>query len=312
MSPNLPLITKYRPDSFSEMVGHEAVLAALQRALASPSRPHSYLLTGPAGLGKTTLARILAREFSAEITEIDAASNNGVDSMRELVELGNHSGFGTTGARMFIIDECHALSKNAWDALLKMLEDPPAHLFVALCTTAPNKVPETIASRCYPVQLKPLKPDEMQSLLEVIADLEGWTVHPDVLAAVVQATNGQPRRALTLLQAVHDAPSREEVRRIATLQDASDPVLALMQHLVSGRGNWAQVQKLLARIEDDDYEEVSIAAGRYIAAVLAKTEDEKKARMLWQLMEALIFPTQTFDKKVQFVTAIGRMLWGGA
>src|SRR5215469_10215472 len=101
------LINKYRPQDFGEMVGHADQIRGLQRVLNEPSRPHGYLLTGPSGVGKTTLSRIIARYLNAEITDIDAASNNGIDAMRELIEFSHYRSYTESGNRMVILDECH-------------------------------------------------------------------------------------------------------------------------------------------------------------------------------------------------------------
>ncbi len=129
------LINKYRPETWDEVVGHDEVLTALQRALSQDTRPHSFLLSGPPGLGKTTLARIIAGDLHCEIVEISGATHSGVDNMREIVELGSHMSLSGAGRRMFILDECQRISKGGWDALLKITEEPPEHLFFALCTT---------------------------------------------------------------------------------------------------------------------------------------------------------------------------------
>lgn len=312
MSENLPLITRYRPTDFAEVVGHEQAMAGLRRAIQGTSTPHSYLFTGPSGVGKTTLARILARELQAEIHEIDAASNNGVDQMRELIDFSKHMAFTETGRRLAIVDECHMLSRNAWNAILKLLEDPPDHFYMALCTTERSRVLETVLTRCYEVALRPLDNAEMTDLLEAVADLEGWKVHADVMELVLDAATGQPRKGLTILQAVHDAPSREEAKRIVTLVDSGDPALEIIRHLVSGKKSWKIVSELLAKVqlEDAALEQAMIGGCRYISAAMLKTTDEKAAAALWQLLEAMVFPASSYDKKTVFIAAIGRCLWG--
>ena len=308
---NQPLITKYRPEHWDEMIGHEAVLGALRRAIASPTRPHAYLFTGPAGLGKTTLARIVAREIGADVLEIDAASNSGVDDMRELVLVGSHMSLMGSGTRMVIIDECHTLSKSAWQAILKLLEEPPAHLFLALCTTERNKVPETIVSRCYHTLLRPLSVTEITDLLLAVSEMEGWKVNNDVLAEIVVASTGQPRKGLTFLQAAHDAPSREEASRIIGLQAENDAVRDLCQALVSKQGGWEATRKILERIQDDEFETVSILVSRYIMAAMIKAP-EAKARQLWMALDALVWPSETYDRKAAFYAAVGRIFWAGS
>ena len=308
MSASMPLITKYRPDAFEEIIGHDSLMAALKRTLESPSCPHAFLLTGPSGLGKTTIARIIGKALDTDLLEIDAATNSGVDAMRSLNDAVQYRSMGKSGNRMVIIDECHALSKPAWQAILKLLEEPPDHVYFALCTTELAKVPEATMTRAYHVPLRPLSVAEMDLLLTTIADCEGWIVSPDVMTAVIQAATGQPRKGITMLQSVWDAESAEEVRRIINLLDAGEPTLALAQALVQGKP-WAIVRPLLAAIEDADLENAVVGIGRYILAAMAKADDEAKARRFWSLLDALTFPMHSFDRKAVLFAAIGRVLW---
>src|ERR1700740_2465875 len=119
-----PLITKYRPQSFDECIGNEVCIKALTAAVRCDTRPHTYLFTGPTGVGKTTLARIIAKEVNAFISEMDAASNSGVDDTRKIVEITKFKPVNEFPCCMIIIDECHALSKQAWQPLLKLTEEP--------------------------------------------------------------------------------------------------------------------------------------------------------------------------------------------
>lgn len=305
------LINKYRPADWDQVVGHEAPIRALVRSLKSASCPHSFLFTGPSGVGKTTMARILAKELLADITEIDAASNNGVDAMRELVEFSQHTSFNESGRRLMIIDEAHALSKAAWQAALKLLEEPPNHCFLALCTTELAKVPETIVTRCFHVPLRPVPNDELEALLDVVIGCEQFEVTNDVRALVLQASSGSPRQALSILQAVHAEKTRDDAKRVISLVEASEPLIELLQHLLSGKRSWKQVQSMLSKIESESFEEASILAGRYIAGAMLRANNDAEAQRAWQLLEALVFPAETYDKKIAFFAAVGRILWGG-
>jgi DNA polymerase-3 subunit gamma/tau len=308
--PNIELINKYRPGAFDEVVGHQDVLKALQRAMSQSTCPKSYLFSGIPGLGKTTLARIVATELEAEIVEISGATHSGVDNMREIVELASHMSLSGAGRRMFIIDECQRLSKGAWDALLKITEEPPAHLYFAFCTTERNKVPDAIVTRCYSVNLKALKPDEISLLLSTIAELEEWDVVPDVQLAVVQASDGSPRRAISLMQAVHGCEDRAEVRRIISLHGlASEPVLQIAQYLAAGKKGWLPLQKLLTVLDEDQIEGAVPQISGYIAACMKGANNEKDAQRFWKILDALTFPTETYDKRVALYARLGRILW---
>lgn len=306
---NEPLIVKYRPKTFSEVLGHENIIAALERVLKSNSRPHAFLFTGKSGVGKTSLARIIANEINADVLEVDAASNNGIDAIRYLEELGQYQSLSGAETKMFIVDECHSLSRQAWQALLKTLEEPPSHLYIALCTTELSKIPETILTRCYQVKLNPIKDNDIDDLLTVVCELEGWQVNSDVLDVVVASATGQPRKALSALQACYDAPSREEAQRIVALLSTSEPLTEMLRLLISGNKVWTKIRKYLADIEDDQFEGIIEHVGRYIIAILLKEEDEVKAQKLWQMLEALVFPAATFDRKASFIAAVGRILW---
>jgi len=137
------LITRYRPISFNEVVGNTEIIKALADAVHSESCPHDYLFTGCAGIGKTSLARIIAKEINASINEVDAASHSSVEDTRLIVEASGFTSIMLQQNKMYIIDECHNLSRKAWEPLLKLIEDPPSSVFVSLCTTDPKNIPDT-------------------------------------------------------------------------------------------------------------------------------------------------------------------------
>lgn len=306
------LLTKYRPAEFAEVLGNTSQISALKRAMDGDSPPHAFLFTGPSGVGKTTLARIVAAQLKASVDELDAASHSGVDAVRAFLEDAQFQGMRGTGRRLFLLDECHRFSGNAWDALLKIVEEPPAHLYFALCTTAADKVPETIKTRCFHVALRAVEAPDIEELLDFVAEAEGWTVVPEVRQHLVVAATGQPRKALALLMACHDYASAEEVARVVALQEAGSPLIQALQLVISGRGKiWPQVRECLLRVDTSDAEQAFIGAGRYLTTVLLRTEDPVKAARIWILLDALTFPSGTFDRYTGLMAAIGRMLWGG-
>lgn len=219
------LYRKHRPKSLSEIIGQEHVTDTLSRALKKQMVSHAYLLTGPRGVGKTSIARILAYEVNGlpydeeathlDIIEIDAASNRRIDEIRELKERVN---IAPTSAKykVYIIDEVHMLTKEAFNALLKTLEEPPEHAIFILATTEAHKVPETIISRTQRFSLKPIEMDKVIIHLRHIAENEGIKIDDSALGLIAAHGEGSFRDSISLLDQVRhmsDHISLEDVQQ---------------------------------------------------------------------------------------------------
>lgn len=219
---NLVLYRKYRPQSFSEIIGQEHIVQTLTNSIAGKSISHAYLFTGPRGSGKTTIARLFAKAINCQDTtsfepcnkcdscleimqakamdliEIDAASHTGVDDVRELIEGIKFSPV-KSKYKIFIIDECHQLSKSAANALLKTLEEPPAHAIFLLATTEVHKMIPTIISRCQRHDFKRLQIPEITKKLEFIAKKENIKLDESALSLIALNSRGSFRDAESLL-----------------------------------------------------------------------------------------------------------------
>lgn len=219
------LYRKYRPQAFAEVVGQKHIVQTLQNAIANKTPAHAYLFTGTRGVGKTTLARLFAKAVNCQkgkkgeacltcdvckavaantfldLVEIDAASNTGVENVRELIE---HVKFQPSlGAyKVFIIDEVHMLSKQAFNALLKTLEEPPAHVIFILATTESAKVPITIVSRTQRFDFNALTLSEITDQLQFILKAENKSLPEDVITLIAQQADGSLRDAISLLDKV--------------------------------------------------------------------------------------------------------------
>ncbi|MDP9101452.1 MAG: DNA polymerase III subunit gamma/tau, partial [Actinomycetota bacterium] len=215
---SLALYRKYRPGSFGEVLGQEHVTGPLQQALRNDRIHHAYLFSGPRGCGKTSSARILARSLNCEkgptpdpcgscdscvalapngpgsldVVEIDAASHGGVDDARDLRERAFYAPV-SSRFKVYIIDEAHMVSREGFNALLKLVEEPPDFLRFVFATTEPEKVLQTIRSRThhYPFRLMPRR--DLTALLTSVVEAEGITVDPQVLPLVVRAAAGSAR-----------------------------------------------------------------------------------------------------------------------
>jgi DNA polymerase-3 subunit gamma/tau len=220
-SPALALARKWRPREFADLKGQEHVVRALSNALTQGRLHHAYLLTGTRGVGKTTLARILAKCLNCEtgvtatpcgtcsactqidagrfvdLLELDAASNTGVDNMREVLDNAQYAP--TVGRyKVYIIDEVHMLSKPAFNSMLKTLEEPPAHVKFILATTDPQKIPVTVLSRCLQFNLKPMPPALVAQHLGEVLQQENVAAESAALNLLARAAGGSMRDALSL------------------------------------------------------------------------------------------------------------------
>lgn len=211
--PYLALYRKYRPATFSDVVGQNHAVELLTQAISQKKVSHAYLFCGGRGTGKTTLARIVARDIGCnqeDIIEIDAASNRGIDEIRELREAVRSSPF-SSPYKVYIIDEAHMLTKEAANALLKTLEEPPSHVIFILATTDPEKLPTTIVSRCQKVVFKQPDIKTLAERLIHVAKEEGFCL-PDTASLVIAASGqGSYRDALGKLEQVLTIAKTKEV-----------------------------------------------------------------------------------------------------
>ena len=227
------LARKYRPQRFSELIGQEAMVQTLGNAIKRDRIAHAFLMTGVRGVGKTSTARLIAKALNCEsgptidpcgvcepcvaiaegrhidVVEMDAASNTGVDDVREIIEAVRYASV-SARYKVYIIDEVHMLSKSAFNALLKTLEEPPEHVKFLFATTEINKVPVTVLSRCQRFDLRRIPADVLTTHFAGIAAAEAVTVEPEALALIARAAEGSVRDGLSILdQAIAHAGSEE-------------------------------------------------------------------------------------------------------
>ena len=251
----IAMARKWRPRSFSDMVGQEHIAQTLKNAIATGNIHHAFLFSGTRGVGKTTSARILAAMLnctaeceqkpcgqcesckaiatglSMDVVEMDAASNNGVDDMREVLE-GTQYPPMNSKYRVLIIDEVHALSKQAWYSMLKTLEEPPSYLIFIFATTDPNKIPATILSRVLCFDFKRLSSLQISKRLAFICEQEGIKAAPEAISIISEKADGSMRDALTIFDEVF-AYSGNSITAETTQKALGIPPDALYAELIN-------------------------------------------------------------------------------
>lgn len=339
-SPYVVLARKYRPQRFEDLVGQEAMVHTLANAFRKGRIAHAFMLTGVRGIGKTTTARLLARALNyvtesvdepsvtlhplgrhcqaiiesrhPDVLELDAASRTGVDDMRELLDGARYTPV-SARYKVFIIDEVHMLSKSAFNALLKTLEEPPAHVKFVFATTEIRKVPVTVLSRCQRFDLRRLDIDQLSAHLANICAQEEARVSPEGLTLIARAAEGSVRDALSILdQAIVTADDgmevpAETIRDMLGLADRSR-LLTLFDLAASGdqKGALTEVEDQLtgsadpmiifkdlidlavevsrARVLGDDYAAAGPAEWSRMTKTIAEKLSPAQATRLWQIL----------------------------
>jgi len=240
MTEHQSLYRAYRPGSFDEVVGQDQVVTPLRESIAAGKIGHAYLFAGSRGLGKTSVARIFAKEIGCtnqDLYEIDAASNNSVEDIRSLTENVYTLPF-ESPYKVYILDEVHMLSKAAWNAFLKTLEEPPKHAVFILATTELERVPETVQSRCQVFEFKKPTRKGLADVCVKIAKKEGYTLAPDAAELVAMLADGSYRDALSVLQKVLASSADKKLTRAEVEQATGAPrqeqVHALIAALAEG------------------------------------------------------------------------------
>jgi len=328
----LALARRYRPQNFSEVVGQEMVLKALSNALDEKQLHHAYLFTGTRGVGKTTIARLLAKSLNCEqgisskpcgkcqscqdfsqgafidLIEVDAASRTKVEDTRELLE--NVQYLPTRGRfKVYLIDEVHMLSTHSFNALLKTLEEPPEHVIFLLATTDPQKIPATILSRCLQFHLLQIPFAKITKHLSTVLEQEGAAFEPEGVKQLARAADGSLRDALSLLdQALAYGNRKIEAESVRTMLGISprEGLIALLEAIINGN-----VRALLSTIRDisksaPDFSKLLDEILEMLHQLaIAKRVPEALEQSIESREQLLSLAKQTSDEEIQLFYQIG-------
>lgn len=309
-----PLHVRLRPATLGDVVGHTAIVKALGNLLSGKNVPHSFLFTGPSGVGKTTLARIVGTLIGVAKdgrVEIDAARYSGVDNIRSIITGSQFSSLSETGRKLIIIDEAHRLSKGAWDSLLLSVEEPPLHVWWAFCSTEPDKIPKTIQTRCHAFDLKPLKWDELAEYLEEVVQQERLSIPAGMAEIIARRSNGSARQALVYLSSITGVTNKNEALRLIESVDSEEGTpIQLARMVCTGRGfSWPAACALVQSMSDESPETLRLVIVNYATSMImgAKTMSEAEAQRLLAVLQAFAGPYNSSERQAPLLLALGTL-----
>ena len=284
------LITRYRPKTWDEFIGNDAAVKSLMNSFDTRNA-HQYLLTGASGCGKTTAARIMATEFGCKRPfELDAARSNSVDDTRAIIEELRYKPLTEDDTKIFIIDECHMLSKAAWNSLLKSIEEPPSHVYWIFCTTDVGRVPQNIKTRCLTVDFKPLDINSLYNLLEQICIKEKYaTDNSDIIGLCAEQAGGSPRQAIANLAKCWNAENIEDALLLLRAAGENSEAVDLARSLVEGK-DFIYLKNIIKKLEGIDAESVRRIVLAYVTKVVMGKETENGLETLIPIMAAFSQP----------------------
>lgn len=289
----MSLYQDYRPTSLKHFHGNEDLKRDLRPFIKGNRKPpKAILFTGPSGCGKTTLARILAKSMGCaeqDIQELDTADFRGIDSIREIRrQMGLASLSGSD--RVWILDECHKLTNDAQNALLKALENPPAHVYFILCTTDPQLLLKTILTRCTQFVVEALTTSDLVDVMKRACDGEKVDVPDAVLKKIAKTASGSPRAALSTLERVIARDPDEYEEELASFANFETQIKDLCQTLMAGKVKWKEVADMIKGLKDEP-ETIRRAILGYMNAVLLSGKDAPRAAYIMDCFKEPFFNT---------------------
>lgn len=246
------LYKRYRPKKFTEIFGQEAAVKQLQKWSKAKAFPHAMLFCGPSGTGKTTIARILRKKLNCGPTdykEINCADFRGIEMARDVRNAMMLKASGGE-SRLWLIDEAHQLSKDAQNAFLKMLEDTPKHAYIILGTSEPQKLLDTIRTRCSTLKLNSLTTDKLEELMTSVLKKEKAEISEKVIAKIAEVSLGSARQALVILDAVMQLDNENEMMAAVEDADAQKDAIEICRALFR-KCKWNEMAKILKSVKED-------------------------------------------------------------
>jgi len=280
------LYRKYRPKHWEEVFGNTETISSISSMIEEPDKnSHVFLLTGHTGCGKTTIARLMAKELGVsktDIQEINSSDFRGIDSAREIIKAAQYKPL-ESNYRFFILDEVHQWTKDAENAMLKTLEDVPNHVYFVLCTTDPQKMLPTTRNRCSMYEVQPLTRQQTKGLIKSVCKAEGESLDKEVLSQIANTSEGHPRQALTILEQVLNVEPELRLEAAKKTQVLENESIELCRALI-GNSDWNKVKTILNGLRSQNPESIRRHVLGYAQAILLKSDNEKAGLILEEFL----------------------------
>jgi len=304
------LTLKYRPKDWSDMVGQDDVIKSIQSVLRKETK-RSFLFTGQSGIGKTTAARILVDKVGCRynnLKEINGASHTGIDKMREIIEHVIHKPFGESNVIVVIVDECHQISKQAWQSILKIVEEPPEHVYWIFCTTEPSKIPPTIKTRCASFQFQPVKTDVILDLLIDVASNECFKTPEEVLRVVARQSLGSPSQALSYLAQCYACHNVKDACNAIQSANEEGEAITLIRAVVKGGLTWSKAMRLLEPVRNQSAESIRLVMLQYLSTTAMGSKTNDQVGRVLEIMDCFSEPYNSSEGMAPLLLSLGRYL----
>lgn len=312
----MSIINKYRPKSFKKFYGNKELVQSIQKRLDKNDFPKAVLFAGPSGCGKTTLARIVAKKLGANdsgIIEMNYANTRGIETAREINENAAYCSFGS-GIKVYILDEFHMATSEAANALLKIVEEPPSHVYFMFCTTNPEKIPHTLKTRLARYDVKLLNDEDGMMLIDYVADKEGIKVFKDIARIVLQYSEGCPRRILSNMQKCEGLSLKEAENLLQnSIEGVKDEAVAICRMFFNPKSiTWKFLMDKVDNLaKTESAESIRRMMFAYFAKCLKGAKNNGQVALFTNILEVIESPIREDSQAINaLVYMLGKIYCG--